>query len=218
MHLVKKVIWYKGNNMVLKNNIHNKFNIGSFEVPKTELKKTVRVNFKLSEEAYESLTWLTKYLNSTSKEVFELIFKISKLTDTVIDAIIKLKIELSKNSIRKTYAISRGTKKTIKTVSEKHKISRDLLVDRTIIAAKFSLESENEKALKNVEQVSTVFSQLRPHLYEAEEKLDNLLDADNLINEEFGVMMVHFENYVMEELKKELEFRKSLLKEKKRKE
>ena len=204
--------------MVLTNNIYNKGNIGSFEVPKTELKKTVRVNFKLSEEAYESLTWLTKYLNSTSKEVFELIFKISKLTDTVIDAIIKLKIELSKNSIRKTYAISRGTKKTIKTVSEKHKISRDLLVDRTIIVAKFSLESENEKALKNVEQVSTVFSQLIPHLNEAEEKLDNLLDADNLINEEFGVMMVHFENYVMEELKKELEFRKSLLKEKKRKE
>ena len=138
--------------------------------------------------------------------------KISKLTDTVIDAIIKLKIELSKNSIRKTYAISRGTKKTIKAVSEKHKISRDLLVDQTIIAAKFFLESENGKALKNVEQVSTIFSQLIPHLNEAEEKLDNLLDADNLINEEFGVMMVHFEN-LMEELKKELEFRKSLLKE-----
>ncbi len=198
--------------MILKSNIYNKGNIGSFEVPKTELKKTVRVNFKLSEEAYESLTWLTKYLNSTSKGVFELIFEEIKLTDTVIDAIIKLKIELSKNSIRKTYAISRGTKKTIKTVSEKHKISRDLLVDQTIIAAKFFLESGNEKALKNVEQVSTVFSQLRHHLYEAEEKLDNLLDADNLINEEFGVMMVHFEN-LMEELKKELEFRKSLLKE-----
>jgi len=153
-------------------------------------KQSVRTTFKLSDSSSNAIYWLIKTNNLKPKEVFDLICSNENLIDFAIEAAIKDGKTSSAKKTRKTFVISKRVLRLLNKYSEKHKLSRDLIVENLILLFKALLEKHAEEEKQREEKALTIISDFWSKAESVEKQLKDLLDDDSPILDRFGYVIV----------------------------
>lgn len=172
--------------------MNKKINKKLNRVSKTSLseKQSVRTTFKLSESSNNAIDWLIKTNNLKPKEVFDLMCSNENLVDFAIEAVKKNGTSSSTKQTRKTFVISKQVLRLLNRYSEKHKLSRDLIVENLILLFKALLEKHAEEEKQREEKALTIISDFWSKAESVEKQLKDLLDDDSPILDRFGYVIV----------------------------
>ncbi len=172
--------------------MNKKINKKLDRVSKTSLseKQSVRTTFKLSEGSNNAIEWLIKTNNLKPKEVFDLICSNENLVALAIEAAQKNGEGSSTKQTRKTFVISKRVLRLLNKYSEKHKLSRDLVVENLVLLFKALLEKHAEEEKQREEKALTIISDFWSKAESVEKQLKDLLDDDSPILDRFGYVIV----------------------------
>jgi len=161
-------------------------------VSKTSLseKQSVRTTFKLSESSNNAIDWLITTNNLKPKELFDLMCSNENLVDFAIEAAQKNRKNSSTKQTRKTFVISKRVLRLLNRYSERHKLSRDSIVENLILLFKALLEKHAEEEKQREEKALTIISDFYSKAESVEKQLKDLLDDDNPILDRFGYVIV----------------------------
>ena len=168
----------------------------SMPLPNIDLSggQSVRANFRMSQSAYDAIDWLTKYNKITAKELFDRLFKPGSDSGWLVTEILKGHSNDESREIRKTQVISRSSLQVISKQSMKYSISRDKLVQYSIIAFKVFTERHLEERKKNHSVASDKISEFLSDAELIEKDLKELLYEDDPIINRFGIIIVTIRN------------------------
>lgn len=167
-------------------------------VSKTSLseKQSVRTTFKLSESSNNAIDWLIKTNNLKPKEIFDLMCSNENLVDFAIESAKKNETSSSTKQTRKTFVISKRVLRLLNRCSEKHKLSRDLIVENLILLFKALVEKHAEEEKQREEKALTIIADFWSKAESVEKQLKDVLDDDSPILDRFGYVIVLLMNLV----------------------
>jgi len=176
-------------------------------VSKTSLsdKQSVRTTFKLNEKCNNAIDWLIKTSGLKPKEVFDLIGSSEDLFDLAIEVAQKNGKNSSEKQTRKTFVISKRALRLFNNYSEKHKLSRDLIVQNLILLFKALLEKQAEEEKHREEKALTIISDFWSKAESVEKKLNEILEDDSPILNRFGyvtVLLMNLDSAIRHKLEK----------------
>ena len=165
--------------------------------------KSVRTNFRLTEEATHNLKYLAQKYSITYKELLDNIFqkldseyrmvtsgdkKKSELLDSIgswIRAGIETKDdkEEEETTVRKTYVISKGSLRAISTFTNYYMVSRDTMVSQvinwfTLYYPEYADEVEHEEKTR---EAFDLISNFYSRMLKLHKKLDETLEDDPIV-------------------------------------
>lgn len=156
-------------------------------------KQSVRTTFKLSQTAMDAKAWLAKHWGITQKEASdeicntlpELLERLKLPEGVSIKEFAKL-LRMTGNLVRKTQVISRGSRRILEDMAKKHGVSRDEMFDFSLCYFKFIVENQEKKTRENRIKALELLGELADHAGRVESELNELLDDDDPIREEFS--------------------------------
>ena len=175
-------------------------------LPGFDDKQSERTTFRLTKEADDAITWMTKSRGISVKETIDAMCtqylqktesgKSSFLTD-LIQLTKSRESQPQKESIRKTFVLSKGSLRALNKISKDNKVSRDLLLENLILSIEKTLKifikerpQKCEKALKPIKELGLEArakkKELKEFLSEGDPILERIeicsLVIDNLIS------------------------------------
>ena len=158
-------------------------------------RQSARTSFRLSEEGKDALKWLAKHHGITAKDVFDK-FCQDSVIEIYADMAGKIRDDQTppKKSVRKTLVISKGALKTLNDFSNKNQISRDELVDSSLIFLQLVTKEMLKKEHENNPRALEIISEFITQADSVEEKLTEILVSYSPIVDRFGSVMVILEN------------------------
>jgi hypothetical protein len=161
-----------------------------------EDKRSVRTTFKLSKQGSEALEAISKDNNISFKETIDMLCQ-KFLTIDVISRMRKIDVK-RELAVRKTYVISKGSLRTLNQISQKNGISRDSLLDWTLVMFEIMQTAVIGKIKKGHEEALKIVDQCRSALSAYEKKLKGVLTIpeDPILNR-FGLVLVVLDNLQM---------------------
>ena len=154
-------------------------------------RQSVRTSFRLSEAGIDALKWLAKHHGITAKDVFDK-FCQDSVIEIYADMASKTRDDQTppKKSVRKTLVISKGALKTLNDFSNKNQISRDELVDSSLIFLQLVTKEMLKKEHENNPRALEIISEFIAQADSVEEKLQEILVSYNPILTRFGAVIV----------------------------
>lgn len=157
--------------------------------------KSKRTTFKLRSQSLEALDWLSKNLDSSAKDVLELVVTEGEIFNMVIQVAQKEKQKTPKDSVRKSFVISSKALASLNMASKKNNVSRDSILDFLLLGYKNLVKEIQEKER---ESETAALEIMREFMLEAEknyfQKLRKVLSDDNPILDRFGAITIIIEN------------------------
>ncbi len=179
-----------------------------FMKPASEIQK--RTTILLTEQGSESLDWIRtnskRKINSIIDKLCELISKNADDKHRIWEDII---IESAKDQKdnkylkRKSIVLSQKSLKILNDIAKKSKIPRDSIINSYLLILTNILKHSDEERRKNHEKAFTKIEELYSTMAKVEKELNELLDEDDPIIEDFRIAMVHIMN-LSQALKDEL--------------
>lgn len=145
-------------------------------------RQSTRTTFKLSEEALEAKEWLARYWGGiTQKEAVDII---SDSLDELPEELWSI-AESSKEDqlVRRTHVISQRARNLLEAKADEEGISRDDVLERSLLFYRESVEPRLEKHREALELIEKFLQQAR----KTERKLLGLLGHDDPICKRFGI-------------------------------
>lgn len=172
--------------------MNNKINKKLDQVSKASLseKQSVRTTFKLSENSNNAIEWLIKTNNLKPKEVFDLMCSNENIVNFAIETARKNGESGSTKQARKTFVISKRVLRLLNKYSEKHILSRDLIVESLILCFKTLLEKHAAEEKQREEKALSIISDFYSKTESVEKQLKDLLHHDSPILNRFGYVSV----------------------------
>jgi hypothetical protein len=176
-------------------------------------RKSIRMNFRFSKEALEALRWLSKRHGVPMKDVFHFAIDVLPTIGEAIHALISLdeQIEFKKDeekTIRRTVVITKKTLDYLNKLSQKSNLSRDDILNKTILHAKWVALSTDEASISSYKEALDLIDSFCLEAQGVEFKLRELLGDDNLIVNDFGLGVTMIMNTYMkieEEIKQRID-------------
>lgn len=183
-------------------------------LPGFDNKQSERTTFRLTKEADDAITWMTKSRGISVKETIDaMCTQYLKKTESGESSFLNDLIQLTKTresqpqkgTVRKTLVISKGSKRALNNLSKKNNISRDLLLENLILSIEKSLKlfikelpQKYAKALKAVEELGSEarvkLKELRELLSEDDPILDRLDTCSIVIDNLEGDIKAYLED------------------------
>ena len=167
-------------------------------------RQSVRTSFGLTELGIDALKWLTKHHGITAKDVFDKFCQDSFLEEINDMIFSKTRDDQTPAStvkpVRKTVVISKGALKTLKEFSKKHKISRDGLVEISLILLRLVAVQALKEEKANNPRALEIISEFISQADSVEEKLNEIFKFDSPILKRFSYMMI-----ILEDLERAIE-------------
>jgi hypothetical protein len=165
-------------------------------------RKSIRVNFRFNKEALEALSWLSKRHGVPMKDVFHFAIDVLPTIDEAIDALISVdeQIEFKKveeKTIRRTVVITKKTIDYLNKLSQKSNLSRDDILNKTILYAKRIALSSDVASISVYKEAFDLMDSFYLEAQGVEFKLRELLGDDNLIVNDFGLGVTMIMNAYM---------------------
>ncbi len=162
-------------------------------------KRSVRTTLRLSSDTKETISRFAKYYNITQKEVLDLIYDFTRSLD---EKFLKKVLQITKESdsvdsgaaIRKTWVISRGFSRYLKTISDKYKISRNLAMEQLILLYRFAVEKQREKECKVNTRAYEIVGKFLKKAEDTEGKLAEFLIEDDPVLSRISLIIVVISN------------------------
>ena len=156
--------------------------------PKRE--RSVHTKFRLKKSTFEDLNWLSNYSNRTEKSILDSIAEDLSFLANIAEALgSENSIDVTK-TIRKSKVISSGSLVNLRAISAKYKITRDQLIETSIMLLKHLLQ-ENIKKTKDVHKSAlAIVKELWGKIEGYEAKLKKLLGEDDPIVYRMGFIAV----------------------------
>lgn len=160
-------------------------------------KQSVRTTFRLSESSNNAIHWLIKTNDLKPKEVLDVMCSIEHLVDSAIEAARRNgKDSSSTKKTRKTFVISKGVLRLLNKYSEKHKLSRDLIVENLILFYKALLEEHAAEEKQREKKALSILQDFMSKAESVEKQLNDLLYDDSPILGRFSLVIVVLMNLV----------------------
>lgn len=126
--------------------------------------KPLRTTMRLSKGGHDAIDRISVIRKVKNAEVFKSILVVAEiLRDKKVDLISNIKSETKNETIRKTYVINKDTFLQLTKIAQELKISRDLLIDKTVAVLDFLLDNELQdridKFSKFLERINTLFDE-----------------------------------------------------------
>ena len=163
----------------MKKTLGNK-ELDKIALPGFDDKQSERTTFRLTKEADDAITWMTKSRGISVKETIDAMCtqylqktesgERSFLTD-LIQLTKSRESQPQKGSVRKTFVISKGSLRALNKISKDNKVSRDLLLENLILSIEKSLKlfikelpQKYEKALEIIKELEAETNAKRKEL------------------------------------------------------
>lgn len=166
----------------------------------TNRDRSIRITLRLSEQCNKDIMWLSKYLKTTQKEVFNKIVNLiaqKKDRNEIFLAFAgAIKNRSHTEKVRKAQVVSVNTYRLLSHLSKKYDVSRDELIEalvdmyKTLLDFKHLREEEKEKTKKALEMVGGLW-RLAENI---EKQFEELFGNDHRITEGLGYVIVNIMN------------------------
>lgn len=152
--------------------------------------QSVRTTFKLSENSMNAIEWIIKKYSLKPKEIFDIICSNENLLNFAIETTKKNKGTDSTKTTRKTFVLSKRVLRLLNRLSNKNKLSRDLIVENLVLLYKTLLEKFAEEEKKKEKKALTIISDFYSKAELVEKQLQDILGDDNPILDRFGYVII----------------------------
>ena len=152
----------------MKKTLGNK-ELDKIALPGFDDKQSERTTFRLTKEADDAITWMTKSRGISVKETIDAMCtqslqktesgERSFLTD-LIQLTKSRESQPQKGSVRKTFVISKGSLRALNKISKDNKVSRDLLLENLILSIEKNLKLFIKELPKKYEKALEIIKEL----------------------------------------------------------
>ncbi|MGA9822011.1 MAG: hypothetical protein ACLP7A_10830 [Desulfobaccales bacterium] len=164
------------------------------EIRKIDLgdRKSITMNFRFSKEALDALDWLSKKYGVSKKDTLHFATDVLPVMEEAINALISVDEQIEFNKVedkrtRRTVVISKKTLDYVNQLSNKSKLTRDDIINKSIVLAKKFALSVDELPTEAYREAFDLIDNFYQEAQGVEFKLRELLGDDNLIVDDFGL-------------------------------
>lgn len=153
--------------------------------------ESVRTTLKLTEKGVEAKEWLADRWGITQKDVVDTACAYAMVVD-------RLREEFGpvpeSEPVRKTHVLSSGTLKIFELRADELGLSRDELLDQTLILLRAREERADQERLEKHRQAIEILVRAQETLREFEHELEDLLEKDDPVLARFGLCDLNIDN------------------------
>lgn len=158
---------------------------------------SVRVTLRISKECAEAIEWLALRNRSTQKQLFDRVSKFllsftkpdgkDHLSAVMVDTFKKSK---RVDTIRKAQVVSRHAHRVLKSFSERHGVSRDVVVEGAIDFIKAVEKLYADKNKEAHREAKKIIDDLWGQAEASERKIKDIAGEEDAVLHRFGVVIV----------------------------
>jgi hypothetical protein len=165
-------------------------------------RKSIRMNFRFNKEALEALSWLSKKYGVSKKDTLHFATDVLPVMEEAIDALISVdeQIEIEKveeKRTRCTVVISKKTLDYVNQLSIKSKLTRDDIINKSIILAKKFALFADESSIEAYREAFDLIDNFYQEAQGVELNLRKILGDNNQIVDDFGLGITMIMNAYM---------------------
>jgi len=151
--------------------------------------KSVRTTFRLTENSLKALEYLNQNFILTQKGLFsfiaEALTRESEIKGVVVELSKVVNINQNTTTRRKSFVVEKKAIKIFKRTSNDHEVSRDSLINSSLLTLHRLLLKSSEKDKENSEKAMDLLNEVSDILMNFDSKLRNLLGDDHNIVQGF---------------------------------
>lgn len=152
-----------------------------------------RTTLKLTSVASNTLSWITENFDYTTKQVFDEMAELDLYNTITKEGLSEIDRD-DENAERKTYVMTHRTLKIINDSIKGTDISRDELMNCSILTFKDMLEKLLKQEKEREKEAHKLIEDLRSKAYEVEKEIKGLLHEDNPIIDRVGTIVIIADN------------------------